>query len=192
MNRKYYMKPFLLFSCFGIALTLSSCATVPSSNSTNSMGEQLTSLTAKYLPGYTLRAEDRGGSSPTYLLVAPGGDAVRGVPGWQELKGVTVAHGDGDVYMGSPALNALFRERRIRITSRAQALEIAHLITGLAGMGMFTEHKHWKNRVKRFQGGWLLTTEYVGPPAMIRDHGSCELLVGPDKQFIELGELQPL
>jgi hypothetical protein len=149
----------------------------------------IASLIDKYLPGYALSAEDQGGSSPTYVLVAPEGNVVRGV-GWQELRGLTVTETKGDEYMGSPKLNTLLREKKIRITSRKQALEVARLITVLVGRDMFTKHKHWKHRVKRVEDGWLMTTEYVGPPSNIPAYGPYELLVGPNDEFIELRERQ--
>jgi hypothetical protein len=61
--------------CLCLMVTMIGCTTHASDREAKQV-EELAALTAKYLPGYTLRAEDRGGSSPAYLLVSPDGQPI--------------------------------------------------------------------------------------------------------------------
>jgi len=181
------MKRLIWCTSLGLMLALSGCGTTPARHDAVPPLDQVTSLSAKYLPGYTLRAEDRGGSSPAYVLIDPDGSVVPHVPSWQGLKGLTLVDAKGQKYMGSPSLNDLLRKRKVRVASSDDALQVARLIIGL-GRGRGSLNEDWEYSARKMDGGWLIQPKYVGPPAMVRYHGACELLVDADALFVELRE----
>ena len=184
------MRVVIVCACASMVLALSGCGSTPETHDPTPPLEQVKALCTKYLPGFSLHAEDRGGSSSAYALVDPGGSVVSEVPGWQGLKGLTLLDAKGHEYMGSPSLNALLRKRRIRVTSSDDALQIARLIVGL-GRGRGTLGENWVYSAQRMDGGWLIVPKYVGPTAMVRYHGECELHVDADGLFVELRERHP-
>ena len=181
------MKILTACACVGMMLSASGCGTTPERRDVARALDQIMSLNGKHLPGYTLRAEDRGGSSPAYVLVDPTGSVVPDVPGWQGLKGLTLTDAKGQEYMGSPSLNDLMRKRKIRVTSSADALQIAKLIIGL-GRGRGTLNENWEYSACKTDTGWLIQPKYVGPPVMVRYHGACELAIDANGLFVELRE----
>lgn len=190
------MKQGIGISLVGVMLALSGCGSITDTSDGEKGAvqvepgiKQLKSLKEKHLPNYTLRAEDRGGTWPIYVLVAPDGSVVKCWNSMQGMEDLKLTDPKRKNYMGSPIMNSLFRKLKTKAASADEALQITKLIVGLAGgYGYLSEEWKFSTPVTR-DGFWLIKApQYVGPPASIITRGSYELHVDSKGAFVELRE----
>jgi hypothetical protein len=150
-------------------------------------------LLSKYLPGYSVREVPPTERTGRHLeLVAPNGTPVLDVPHWKGLKPLKESEPPTYWHFGNPQLNALLRDRKTRILSAADALEVGRLIWVL-GRSRYECANKWPLDALRIERGWLLKVPTNRVVAANVEHiGDFEVLVDPDHTFVEFREQSTL